>query len=74
MVVGMTGRWKAPVSFHLIRGIKAEQQKNLIMHAIEALDEQDIRVRVITFDGTTTNQSTAKLLGQSFFSFSKGQK
>ena len=63
MAVGMKEKWKMPVSFHLTRGVTADQQKTLIMAAIDALQEQNIHVRVVTFDGAVTNMSTAKKLG-----------
>ena len=63
MAVGMKESWKMPVSFHLTRGVTAEQQKTLIMAAIDALREQNIHVRVVTFDGAATNMSTAKNQG-----------
>ena len=63
MAVGMREKWKIPVSYHLTRGLTADQQKTLIICAIDALQEQNIQVRVVTFDGAATNVATAKKLG-----------
>ena len=56
--VGMKEKWKMPVLFYQLRGVTADQQKTLIMAAINALQEQNIHVRVVTFDGAATNMST----------------
>ena len=63
MAVGMKSKWKMPISYHLTKGCNAETQKTLIMHAIEALEEQRIHVRVVTCDGCATNLATARQLG-----------
>ena len=66
MAVGMREHWKVPISFHLTRGANADQQKVLIMAAIEELQEQNVEVKVVTFDGAATNVSTAQKLGCSY--------
>ena len=59
MAVGMREHWKVPISFHLTRGANADQQKVLIMAAIEELQEQNVEVKVV-------NVSTAQQLGCSY--------
>lgn len=63
MAVGLKARWKAPISFHLTRGCTAETQRELLSHAITALQEQNIAVRALSMDGLATNLATATLLG-----------
>ena len=59
----MKVKWKVPVLFYLTRGVIADQQKTLIMAAINALQEQNIHVQLVTFAGAATNMSTAKNIG-----------
>ena len=63
MAVGMREHWKVLLSFHLTRGANADLQKVLIMAAMDELQEQNIEVKVVKFDGAATNVSTAQKLG-----------
>lgn len=63
MAVGLTAGWKVPISFHFTKGCSASTQKQLLLHAIEALQQKSITVKAITMDGCAVNVSTAKQLG-----------
>ncbi|XP_072758714.1 uncharacterized protein [Anoplolepis gracilipes] len=62
LIVCMNAAWKVPVGYFLINGITAYQKNNLIMHCICLLHDTGVRVVGLTFDGTTTNFTTAKKL------------
>ena len=55
IAVGMKSKWKTPISYHLTTGCNSGTKNTLIMHAIEALEEQRIHVRVVMCDGCATN-------------------
>ena len=63
MALGMRVRWKIPVYLHQTRAITADQQKILIMAAIDALQEQNMHVPEVRFDGAATNMLATKKLG-----------
>ena len=63
MVVGTIGHWKQPIAYVLQNKCSAEVQKQLILDCIGLLHEQSIDVLAIVFDGTYTNQLTARKLG-----------
>ena len=44
--VGIKEKWKMPVLFYLTREVTADQQKTLIMAAMNTLQEQNIHVHV----------------------------
>ena len=73
MAVGMKSKWKTPICYHLTTGCNSGTQNTLIMHAIEALEEQRIHVRVVMCDGCATNLAAASQLGcnreENYFSF-----
>ena len=62
MVVGMTGHWKHPIAYVLQNKCSAAVQTQLIRDCIGLLHGEGIDVLVV-FDGTFTNQQTAKMLG-----------
>lgn len=66
LVVGLTGHWKQVVAYFLINGLCSDILKELVLHAIDCLDEVGVLVRAITLDGLKTNISMLKKLGCSF--------
>lgn len=63
MAVGITGNWKCPFAYFLIKEISATVQAQLVLHWIELLGDAGIQVRAITLDGHKTNVSMLKKLG-----------
>jgi len=58
----MNATWKVPVGYFFINGITADQKSNIIIQCISLLHDTGVRVVALTFDGATTNLSTAKQL------------
>ena len=63
VLVGLRGRWKIPVSYFNINKIAATFQARLVETVLEWSGNHNIKVRVITADGTHTNPSTMEKLG-----------
>ena len=63
MVVRMTGHWKHPIAYVLQNKCSAAVQTQLIRDCIGLLHGEGIDVLAVVFDGTFTNQQTAKMLG-----------
>ena len=63
MALGMRVRWKIPVYLHQTRAVTADQQIILIMAPIDALQEQNMHVPEVRFDGAATNMLATKKLG-----------
>lgn len=63
MVIGLQGHWKSPIAYYLTSTLHADTQKELVVHALEALHERSIKVVSITMDGHATNISMCNLLG-----------
>ena len=62
-VVGITGEWKQPIAYVLQDKCSASVQAQLIKDCIRLLHFEGFQVLTIVFDGTYTNQGTAKPLG-----------
>ena len=63
MISGITGHWKHPVAYFLQDKCSAVVQAQLITDCIGLLSAEGLNAVALVFDGTYTNQSTAKLLG-----------
>ena len=63
MVVGLKGRWKAPVAYYLTAGVTAVFQQQLVLATLAKLFEVGLTVHTITMDGHATNVSMCKALG-----------
>lgn len=50
MVVGIQGRWKAPIIFYMTKSL-SHTQKVLVVHALEELHHYGIKVVCMTMDG-----------------------
>ena len=63
MLVGLNGKWKAPVAYFLTNVLSAETQKQLLFHCLERLHELGFEVLALTADGHATNIAMWALLG-----------
>ena len=63
MVVGILGRWKAPIAYFLTNSLQARTQHQLVLHAINSLLEIGIQVCALTLDGHATNIAMCSLFG-----------
>ena len=63
MVVGLQGYWKAPIGYYLTKSLTPETQRVLVVHALEALHQRNIRVVCMTMDGHASNVSMCSQLG-----------
>lgn len=55
MVVGTQGKWKMPVAYYLTKSLSADQQKELLLTAIDELQMRGYRVLAAIMDGLATN-------------------
>ena len=65
MLIGVRGHWKAPFAYFLTRGLQAEGQKQLLLHALALLADRRISVLTVVMDGRGTNVGMCGLLGES---------
>ncbi|GBM48387.1 DNA transposase THAP9, partial [Araneus ventricosus] len=61
----VNGNWKVPIGYFLINGLTAQERANIIQECFKNVHETGIEVVSLTFDGTSTNLSTAQYLGAS---------
>ena len=59
-------RWKLPVGYFFISGMKGEEKANLVNACLNFSNESGVKVVSLTFDGAHTNISMCKKLGASF--------
>lgn len=59
----INGNWKIPIAYFLIDGLNANERANLIKKALSLASESNVRIVSLTFDGTSTNLATVKVLG-----------
>ena len=63
LAVGLKGYWKVPIGYFLINAISAEVQSQLVLSAISALHDVNVRCTTLIMDGHPTNQKMAEILG-----------
>ncbi|KAG8177606.1 hypothetical protein JTE90_004713 [Oedothorax gibbosus] len=63
MAVGLNVSWAIPIAYFLVDGTSAQDKANLVTQAINILHDLGGTVVSLTFDGTSTNLSTAETLG-----------
>ncbi|GBN44974.1 hypothetical protein AVEN_275050-1 [Araneus ventricosus] len=61
----VNGNWKVPIGHFLINGLTAQERANIIQECLKNVHETGIEVVSLTFDGTSTNLSTAQYLDAS---------
>ena len=66
MLIGVRGHWKAPFAYFLTKGVRAEGQKQLLLHALAMLADRHISVLTVVMDGHGTNVGMCGLLGGRF--------
>ncbi|KAE9524080.1 hypothetical protein AGLY_015445, partial [Aphis glycines] len=66
MAVSINENWKLPIGYFLVSNLNSSQKSELIKHALTLLQQTGISIISLTFDGCTTNLTTAKLLGCNF--------
>jgi hypothetical protein len=47
MLVGINARWKAPISYYFTRGLSADTQTELVLHAIDAVESCGLKASII---------------------------
>lgn len=63
MVTGVTESWKIPIGYFLLDSLNTDQKVSLVQNILTYLAKIDVTVVSFTFDGTSTNISTANSLG-----------
>ena len=63
MLVGLNGRWKAPIGYFFTNHISAEQHANLIKSSFCRVANSGVDVRAVVADGLSANVRSAILLG-----------
>lgn len=63
LVVGLQGYWKAPIGYYLTKSLTPETQSVLVVHALEELNQRQIKVVCMTMDGHASNISMCTQLG-----------
>lgn len=63
LITGITEKFKIPVAYFLIAGLKADEKSALIREVILFVSKTGIKVVGMTFDGLNANIAVCKLLG-----------
>ena len=66
MLVGIQGRWKAPIAYFFTNTLSAATQKELVVHALEEVHSRGFQAVALTIDAHSTNASVCQLLGCCF--------
>ena len=66
MLVGIQGRWKAPIAYFFTSTLSAATQKELVVHALEEVHSRGFHAVALTIDAHSTNASVCQLLGCCF--------
>ncbi|KAF0751335.1 Uncharacterized protein FWK35_00022449, partial [Aphis craccivora] len=66
LAVGINGYWKMPIAYFLIDGLNGKERSNLLMKAIDLLNETGVKLCSITFDGASVNTKMCTELGVHF--------
>ena len=65
MIVGIKERWKIPVAYFLIDGMRGQERANLVLICLRKLHSVGLRVVSLTFDGSSANCNMISHLGGS---------
>ncbi len=63
MLVCLNGHWKVPIAYFLVQSLDGDNLRHLVRTALLLVDDAQIVVRSITFDGISVNLTCFKLLG-----------
>lgn len=66
LVTCINGHWKIPVGYFLIDGLSSRERANLVINCLEFLNEVNLRITSVTFDGAASNLNMASHLGADF--------
>lgn len=66
MITGINEKFKIPVAYFLIAGLKANEKAALIQNVILLAGKSGVKIVGIGYDGLVTNIATAKVMGASF--------
>ncbi|KAL4089734.1 hypothetical protein QTP88_024706 [Uroleucon formosanum] len=66
LAIGINGYWKMPIAYFLIDGLNGKECANLLMKAIDLLNETGVKLCSITFDGASVNTKMCTELGVHF--------
>lgn len=66
LINAANGRWKVPVAYYFINGLKTEQLARIVEDVIFFLESNQIDIISLTFDGHKTNISVCEYLGAKF--------
>lgn len=69
MLVGINGHWKLPIGYFLINGLSGMERSNIVKQCLSTVHATGVVVVSLTFDGTASNFTMAKLLGCVFNPF-----
>lgn len=71
MLVALNDAWKCPCAYFLIDSITSQQLANLVKKCLALVQQYDIHVHSLTFDGALTNFTAVRILGANCNWFSK---
>lgn len=63
MLVGLRGKWKAPIAYYFTRSLTIETQTELMLHCLEKLTDLGFKIHALTMDGHATNIGMCTKLG-----------
>jgi hypothetical protein len=67
MVVSVNENWKLPIGYFLVNSLNSSQKAELVKHALNLLlNNKNLNVVRLTFDGYSTNVTMSHLLGCNF--------
>jgi len=66
LVVSVNENCKLLIGYFLAHSLNSAQKVELVRHALHVLSNTGVNIISLTFDGCSTNISTAKLLGYNF--------
>lgn len=66
MILGVNGKWKLPLEYFLVDGIRGEHRANLVKQALTLAYENGAKVVSLTCDGAPANLTMLRNLGCNF--------
>lgn len=63
LVVAVNDHFKIPVAYYFVNSLNATEKANIVKEVLIFLNEADIEISSLTFDGNATNIAVAKCLG-----------
>ncbi|XP_063782960.1 DNA transposase THAP9 isoform X2 [Pseudophryne corroboree] len=66
MLVGTAGHWKTPVAYFFVKSLTPQAQKQLLVHVLQELCENDFEVVAVLMERCPRNEEMCTLLGCTF--------